>query len=82
MTASKRMRRNSLSNARVSGSELGAVPRYVSLPVSVFDPSSSWFQYVGKLRLRSTPSTPASITPSPLLSRRFLRQRRLPGVKV
>ena len=50
MTASKRMRRYRRSNARVSGSEFGAVPRYVSLPMSVVEPSSSWFQFVGKLR--------------------------------
>src|SRR4029450_8001710 len=39
------------------------------------EPSSSYPQWLGKLRLGSTPS-PTCVCPSPLLSRRFFRHSR------
>ena len=81
MWNSKPTRSASRNRARVSGSEAGPVPRYVSLVGSGDDPSLSQPHLNGKLRLGSTPSAEV-MRPSPLLSRRFLRHSRLPLVKV
>ena len=75
MKNSNPTRSNSLSRARVSGSEFGPVPRKVSLAWSIEEPSLSHPHLTAKLRLGSTPSF-AVISPSPSLSRRFLRHSR------
>ena len=69
------MRSSSPFIALVSASEPARVPRYVSLEKIDDEPSLSYFQWAGKLRFGSTPS-PTVISPSPSLSRRFLRHSR------
>src|SRR5687767_13318834 len=72
---SNRIRSSRPFIAMVSGSDTADGPRYVSLEVIEDDPSSSYLKWFGKLRLGSTPS-PTVISPSSLLSRRFLRHSR------